>query len=143
MSSMQSKWGNCATTSAADAFSILNNSKYHRVILYDHSPKQLIESVRRVYELIKRQNSTIPNINNQFVPTNPYYFDDIDGCTPVRCAEISMDMVENTLGTIALFTGYNESVLVDTPDNKAEDVPIGIPGKKAMASLALLGSMVR
>lgn len=40
------------------------------------------------------------------------------------------------------FSGYNKNVLVDTEQAKVADLPIGVPGIKAMTSIAMLGSML-
>lgn len=127
---------------AQPAFEYLMGAKYKTVFIYNSRTKELVEEVNRLFDLIRHHNASISNMDDQYVATNGYYFDDIDGCLAVKCCEISIDRVADSLGTVALLTGFNRSVLVDTSTKKAEDVPIGVPGKKAMTSFAMLGYLM-
>lgn len=127
---------------AQPAFEYLMGAKYKTVFLYNSQLKKLRVEVDRLFDLIREHNGTISNMDDQFIATNGYYFDDIDGCLAVKCCEISIDRVADSLGTVALITGFNKSVLVDTTAKKADDVPIGVPGKKAMTSFAMLGYLM-
>ena len=122
-----------ATNNMAEAIEILyERNPYHHVILYASTDKKLSELIRGVNAEIKKRNTEIEDINKQMLPTYPYHWDDIDGCLHVKCAEISMDEFEHNAGCIALFTGYNYSVLTNPDERRA-------PSQKAMTSLAMLG----
>lgn len=125
-----------AANNYADAIRILYSSeRRHSVILYSTNRRVLDALVDRVYTEIKTRNQGIEDINKQMLPANPYYWDDIDGCTSVCCAEVSMDTFEKNADKLAVFTGWDYSVLTK-PDSRK---PLNI---KATASLAMLGSLM-
>ena len=128
---------NIAFKDSGTAVSYLFHSgelKKTSIILYSSNSKELSREIEKFYSAIQRYNSEVDNPNEQILPTNPYFWDDIDGCLYVRCAEIGVDTVSNNAGTIALFTGYNTRVIAKEFDR----VPVN---NKAMASLALLGRL--
>ena len=128
---------------AKDALEYVYNTEYQHIFLYDSNRERLSKEIHEFYMGIKERNREIGDINKQMVATNPYFWDDIDGCLAVRCAEIGISPVEETLGTIALFTGFNKDVLVYNTESDSDTADkIGAPGAKAMASLALLGSLI-
>lgn len=104
------------------------------IILYSSNSTKLSREIEELYSAIQKYNSEVDNPNEQILPTNPYFWDDIDGCLYVRCAEIGIDTVSNNAGTVALFTGYNTRVIAKEFDR----VPVNA---KAMISLALLGRL--
>lgn len=104
------------------------------IILYSSNSTKLSREIEELYSAIQKYNSEVDNPNEQILPTNPYFWDDIDGCLYVRCAEIGIDTVSNSAGTVALFTGYNTRVIAKEFDR----VPVNA---KAMISLALLGRL--
>ena len=59
------------------------------------------------------------------------------GCLGVQVYSISFGTYEKNHNCVALFTGYNSSVL----DTSAENAQI-VPSIKALTSLAMLGSMI-
>lgn len=126
---------------AESAFQYLMQAQYKTVFLYNSVSKTLTSEIQKLYSLIREENSKVADMDNQWVATNPYYWDDIDGCLAVRCAEISISTVADTVGKIALFTGYNKSVLVQHSDEPSNADKVGVPGMKALSSLALLGYM--
>ena len=128
---------------AKDALEYIYNTEYQHIFLYDSNRERLSKEIHEFYMGIKERNREIGDINKQMVATNPYFWDDIDGCLAVRCAEIGISPVEETLGTIALFTGFNKNVLVIKDEEEGATAnKIGIPGMKAFTSLAMLGCMI-
>ena len=122
-----------ATNDVAEAVEIIyERNPYHHVILYASNEKKLSELIKGVNDEIKKRNTEIEDVNQQMLPTYPYRWDDIDGCLHVKCAEISMDVFEKNAGCIALFTGFNYSVLTKPDERRA-------PNQKALTSLAMLG----
>lgn len=130
-------WCNHAISVSADeAFSkVVSGDGRETVILYRsfQNEKELHSEIEKLYQKIKEYNRNVDSVEKQLLPTNPYFWDDIDGCLGVRCAEINIDTVENCDGKLALFTGWNKSVLF-------KDTELHV-SSKAMASLALLGSL--
>ena len=128
---------------AKDALEYIYNTEYQHIFLYDSNRERLSKEIHEFYMGVKERNREIGDINKQMVATNPYFWDDIEGCLAVRCAEIGISPVEETLGTIALFTGFNKDVLVIKDEEEGTTAnKIGMPGMKALTSLALLGSMI-
>ena len=127
---------------AQKAFDYMLGAEHKTIFFYDSDRKRLQKIAEEFFELVHNHNSKITDINKQLITTNGYPFDDIDGCLAVHCLEIGVHNVEDTLGCVALFSGYNKNVLVDTEQAKVADLPIGVPGVKAMTSIAMLGSML-
>lgn len=130
-------WCSHAVSANADeAFSrVASGDGRETVILYRsfQNEKELHGEIKKLYEKIKEYNRNVDSVEKQLLPTHPYFWDDIDGCLGVRCAEIDIDTVKNCNGKLALFTGWNKSVLF-------KDTELHV-SSKAMASLALLGSL--
>lgn len=105
------------------------------IVLYHSNIRKLEQEIEKLYDEIKSRNSKIDDIEQQMLPTNPYYWADIDGCLAVTCAEIGMNTFKVNAESMALFTGYNYSVITD-PDARK---PLS---SKAMASMAMIGAMV-
>lgn len=128
-----------AFQNAEDAINYLydENTKYKAVILYSSksNEKKLNQEIKKVYDEIKNRNSEISDVNKQMLPCSPYYWDDIDGCLAVTCAEISMDVFEKSAGCLFLFTHPRYDCLTK-PDERR---PLS---KKALASLHMMGSMI-
>lgn len=120
---------------AEEAYKIITNSKYHTVILYNSVEHKLDIELNKLFNMIKSDNTKVSDINQQWLPTNPYYWDDIDGCLGVKCAEVSMNTYEKNGGGIAMFTGWNYSVLNKIDAKKRLD-------SKTLTTLAMLGSMI-
>lgn len=66
--------------------------------------------------------------------TNPYYYRGIDGCLGVQCCEINAGLYKDSHETVALFGGWNNSVLHGDYNVR--------PGMKALASLGLMAQMM-
>ena len=130
-------WCSHAISANADeAFSrVASGDGRETVILYRsfQNEKELHGEIKKLYEKIKEYNRNVDSVEKQLLPTHPYFWDDIDGCLGVRCAEIDIDTVKNCNGKLALFTGWNKSVLF-------KDTELHV-SSKAIASLALLGSL--
>ena len=122
---------------AEDAFEHLKDTinGYSNVELYATSSSTLEKEIKKLYELIKQYNSTIEDPEMQCLPSNPYYYHEIKGCLGVDCVEITGGTYEKNADKISLFTGWNYNVLQDPSMRKT-------PCTRAMASLALMGSMM-
>lgn len=89
--------------------------------------------VDAVYAKIREENTKISDVNQQTLPTKPYYWTDIDGCLSVRCCEIDVGTYTDNKGHIALFRGWNYDVL------HAESIQTA-PDARAIAAIAMLGN---
>ena len=123
---------NVSTTTAEEAIKLMFEQNQRSIVLYSSSSKTLSAEIRKFYDAIKHHNAGIEDINLQVLPTNPYYWNDIDGCLAVECAEITGGRFEDNADKLAMFSGWNYSVLSDPSARK----PIST---KAMNSLAMLG----
>lgn len=123
-----------AVKTADEAVDLMFNQGKKTVILYNSCSKTLSVEIRKFYGAIKHHNSKIDDINQQILPTNPYYWNDIDGCLAVECAEISGGTFADNAGNIAMFSGWNYGVLTDISARK----PVS---EKAQQSLAMFGWM--
>lgn len=121
---------------AEEAYNIIKNDESHSVVLYNSVVSQLDKEVDKLFRLIKGENTKISEVNRQWLPTYPYYWNDIDGCLAVRCAEISMDTFEHNAGGIALFTEWNYDVLTNPDERKPLD-------SKVLTTLVMIGSMIK
>ena len=123
-----------AVKTADEAIKLMFEEGKRSVVLYNSNEKTLSAEIKKFYEEIKKKNSTIEDINQQTLPTNPYYWRDIDGCLAVQCAEISSGTFEHNADGLAMFSGWNYSVLSDPTARKGLST-------KAMTTLAMLGHM--
>ena len=123
---------NISVTTAEEAIKLMFEQNKRSIVLYNSSSKKLSEEIRKFYDAIKYHNASIENRNLQILPTNPYYWNDIDGCLAVECAEIIGGRFEDNADKLAMFSGWNYSVLSDPSARK----PLS---PKAMNSLAMLG----
>lgn len=121
-----------AAKTADEAIKLMFEQGHKTVFLYNSCGKTLSTEISKFYAEIRRRNSIIEDINQQILPTNPYYWNDIDGCLAVQCAEISGGTFEENADKLAMFSGWNHQVLSDVTARKA-------PSTKAMTSLAMLG----
>ena len=124
-----------AVKTADEAIKLMFEEGKHNIVLYNSNEKTLSSEIKKFYEEIKNRNTAIEDINQQTLPTNPYYWDDIDGCLAVKCAEINGGTFERNAGGLAMFSGWNYSVLTDPTARKGLST-------KALTSLAMLGHMV-
>ena len=100
---------------ADEAFDMLINNKHHTVVMYSSNVRHLQAEVSKVYNKIRELNKKIDTIDNQWIATEPYYWDDIDGCLGVKCVEIDINTVSKVDGTLAIFTGWKCNVLNRKP----------------------------
>lgn len=121
-----------AAKTAEEAINLMFEKGNRTVFLYNSCGKTLSAEISKFYEEIRRRNAAIEDINQQTLPTNPYIWNDIDGCLAVECAEISGGTFAENASGLAMFTGWNYRVLTDVNARKA-------PSMKAMTSLAMLG----
>lgn len=111
------------------------NFKYE-VSVYDIDSDKAYEKTRVIYKVIKDYNKGRP-LNDQILPCNPYGYRGIVGCLGVQVYSIDLGTYERNHECVALFTGYNSSVL----DTNVEKACI-TPGSKALASLAMLANIM-
>jgi hypothetical protein len=133
-----SRCNHAISANADEAFNkVVSGDGRKTVILYRsfQNEKELHNEIKKLYQKIKEYNRNVDSVEKQLIPTNPYFWDDIDGCLGVRCAEIDIGTVENCDGKIALFAGWNKSVLFKDTELRVSS--------KAMASLALFGSFTQ
>lgn len=123
---------NISVKTAEEAIKLMFEQNQRSVVLYNSNGKTLSAEIRKFYDAIKRHNAGIEDINLQILPTNPYYWNDIDGCLAVECAEITGGRFEDNADKLAMFSGWNYSVLSDQSARKALS-------PKALNSLAMLG----
>ena len=107
------------------------------VSVYDINDRRAYEKTREIYKVIKEFNNGKP-LDEQILPSNPTGFRGILGCLGVKVYSITLGTYKTNHECIALFSGYNDSVL----DTSKESANIR-PGLKAMASLAMIGRMCR
>lgn len=94
----------CVAKTSDEAIQLLYSGQHRSVIMYSSNSKTLSKALREVYEVIRERNQSVPDVGQQMLPTEPYYWDDIDGCLAVRCAEISVDTVSASEGYLFLFS---------------------------------------
>ena len=61
---------------AESAFQYLMQAEYKTVFLYNSVSKTLTSEIQKLYSLIREENSKIADMDNQWVATNPYYWDE-------------------------------------------------------------------
>ena len=106
------------------------------ISVYDISSGDAYKKTQRIYEEIKAYNKG-KRLDDQILPSYPFGFRGILGCLGVQVYSITLGTYKRNHELIALFTGYNKSVLDDSMER-----PHVAPGLKAMSSMALLGSMM-
>lgn len=106
------------------------------VSVYDIKSDKAYEKTRKIYKAIKEYNKGKP-LDDQILPSNPFGFRGILGCLGVHVYSINLGTYKRNHDCIALFTGYNKSVL----DTSTEIADVS-PGLKALASIAMFGKMI-
>ena len=106
------------------------------VSVYDINSDKAYEKTQKVYEAIKEYNKGKP-LDEQILPGNPFGFRGILGCLGVQVYTVVLGTYKRNHECIALFTGYNQSVL----DTSIEVANVR-PGLKALSSMAMLRSMI-
>lgn len=121
-----------------DAINYIKETNFrNEVSVYDTNVDKAYKKTREIYKVIKEYNKGKP-LNSQILPGNPFHFRGILGCLGVNVYTITLGTYEKRHECIALFSGYNSSVLdtsVETPNIR--------PGLKALKSLALFGGMYK
>lgn len=107
------------------------------VSVYDINENIAYAKTSKIYKVIKEYNMGKP-LDDQILPTNPFGFRGIVGCLGVKAYTIGLGRYKDNHDKIALFSGYNSSVL----DQSKENANI-IPGIKALTSLAIMGGMIK
>lgn len=108
----------------------------NEVSVYDINSDKAYEKTRKIYEAVKEYNKGKP-LDDQILPGNPFGCRGILGCLGVQVYTVGLGTYKSNHECIALFTGYNDSVL----DTSIENANVR-PGLKAMSSLAMLGAMM-
>ena len=96
---------------ATDCIAYMKSRNFQcNVTLYAIKRKDLTPMIHEVYQCIKAHNKTVP-LMYQILPTNPFYYNGIKGCLGVECVEIDMNTYCYNRDLLALFTGWDKSVL--------------------------------
>lgn len=103
------------------------------VSVYDIYSHTAYEKTQKIYETIKEYNKG-KQLDEQILPANPFGFRGILGCLGVQVYTVGLGTYKRNHESIALFTGFNESVL----DTSVETAIIR-PGLKALVSMTMLG----
>ena len=119
--------------STDEAIHLLCQQYCRTIILVSSNRKALGQMVDAVYAKIKEENAEISDVNQQTLPTEPYYWTDIDGCLSVRCCEIDVGTYAENKGHIAIFRGWNYDVL------HADSIKTA-PDARAFVTMAALGN---
>lgn len=120
-----------------EAIKYMHTTNFEKeVSIYDISSKDAYKKALQIYNAIKAYNKG-KKLDDQILPSNPFGFRGILGCLGVQVYSITLGTYKRNRECIALFTGYNKSVLDDSTEK-----PNITPGIKAIASLAMLGSMM-
>ena len=121
-----------------DAINYIKETNFeNEVSIYGIDSDKAYEKTKKIYEAIKEYNKGKP-LNSQILPSNPFHFRGILGCLGVNVYSITLGTYEKNHKCIALFTGYNDTVLdtnVEIPDIR--------PGLKALSSLGMIGELYR
>lgn len=121
-----------------DAINYIKKTNFEKEIsVYDIDSDKAYSKTRQIYDMVRDFNKGKP-LNQQLLPTKPFGYRGILGCLGVQVYSISFGTYEKNRECIALFTGYNESVL----DTSVERANIR-PSLKALASMAMIGKMRR
>lgn len=124
-----------AKTSEEALEKLYREDSYRSIVIYSSNKKTLQNMIQEIYSEIKERNKKIPDVKNQLLPTEPYYWDDIDGCLAVTCAEISADTFENVADKLYIFAQPRYDLLTKPNERKPlSDI--------ALTTLALLGHFV-
>ena len=116
-----------------DAIKYMESINYQReVSLYDINTNTAYKKAMEIYKVIKEYNKGKP-LDDQILPGNPYGFRGIVGCLGVQVYTITLGTYKRNHECIALFTGYNQSVL----DTSIEEACVR-PSLKALSSLATI-----
>jgi hypothetical protein len=108
----------------------------NHILVYDIDSDKAYQKTYKIYEAIKEYNKGKP-LNDQILPTNPFGCRGIVGCLGVAVYEIDLGTYEDNHECVALFSGYNSSVL----DRNTEKPNIR-PSLKALSSLAMMAGFI-
>ena len=121
-----------------DAINYIKETNFeNEVSVYDTIDDKAYKKTKEIYKAIKEYNKGKP-LNSQILPGNPFHFRGILGCLGVNVYTITLGTYEKNHKCIALFSGYNDTVLDTTVE-----MPNIRPGFKALSSLALLVEMYK
>lgn len=121
-----------------DVIKYMHDTNFEREIsVYDIDTEKALNKTKPIYNAIKEYNKGKP-LDDQILPTNPFAYRGILGCLGVQCYSISLGTYKINHESIALFSGYNKSVL-DT----SKEIDNIRPGLKALSSLALLSKLMQ
>lgn len=126
---------NTIAKTSEEAIEKLISGEYRSIVVFSSDRKKLSNIISEIYKGISEHNKMIPDVKEQILPTDPYYWDDIDGCLGVKCAEIAAGLYKNMAGGLFIFAQPRYSCLT----NPSAREPLS---SKAVATLAMLGSIV-
>lgn len=107
----------------------------NEVSVYDVNSDKAYEKTRKIYKAIKEYNKG-KALDEQILPGNPFGFRGILGCLGVQVYTVGLGTYKRNHECIALFTGFNQSVL----DTSVEAANVR-PGLKALYSMAMIAAM--
>lgn len=95
----------------ANAISYMRDTNFERdVSIYDIDTNNAYKKTREIYNFIRDYNKGKP-LEEQIFPTNPFPMRGIVGCLGVQVYSIGLGTYEHNKDLVALFTGYDDSVL--------------------------------
>lgn len=94
-----------------DAISYMKNTNFENdVTVFDINTDKAYKKTREIYNFIRDYNKGKP-LEEQIFPTNPFPMRGIVGCLGVQVYSIGLGTYEHNKDLVALFTGYDDSVL--------------------------------
>lgn len=98
-----------------DAFKIFyaTGKLRNSVILYSSNTSKLDKMVKDLLSDIKERNKQVEDTYDQIIVQNVSFWDEIDGCLAVQCAEVTGGKFREVTQCIAA-NGWDYSVLADT-----------------------------
>ena len=122
---------------AEDAIKYMYDTNFEKEIsVYDINTNKAFKKTKEIYNAIKEYNKGKP-LDDQILPSNPFGYRGILGCLGVQCYSITLGTYKRNHELVALFTGFDESVL-----NTSKETAHIRPGLNALSSLALMSNMI-
>jgi len=104
--------GGVVARDSQEAVEMLYSKEYKHVVLYSSQREKLVQMCEEVYKEVRKRNSQIQDKSQQMLPTEPYFWDDINGCLAVKCAEISINVFSEASKRLYVFTRPRYNCLV-------------------------------
>ncbi len=121
-----------------DAIKYMESTNFEgEVCVYDIDTNKAYKKVSELYKVIKEYNKGKP-LDEQILPGNPYGYRAIVGSLGVQAYSISLGTYKRNHDLIALFTGWNTSVL-----DRSNEKPNITPSLKALSSIAMIAGYMK